>query len=213
MVGDTACEYIHPDDREAVRETFEDWKRTPADRTVEYRARHADGSWRWLEARGTRQFENPAVDGYVIDSRDITAGKRREQQLARTRDLMSRMEKLADVSAWECIPESEKLTVTAGGKRIYGIDPDAELTLAGAFELPHPADRARLSDRFETCWETGKPYEIGLRVITNSGERWWVTTRGERVQHGDAWPGVGIHTGYHSAEETGPGAQATERPT
>ena len=87
MVGNTAWEYIHPEDRERAIERFGDWMADP-DRTggrVEYRARHADGSWRWMEAYGSEQFDSPAVDGYVITSRDITARKEREQRLERER--------------------------------------------------------------------------------------------------------------------------------
>lgn len=186
ILGDSAWEYIHPDDRGAVRETFERWKQSSAANEVseiEYRARDADGSWRWLEAHVTEQLDNPAVDGYVINSRDITARKEREQQLRKTRDLMASMEQLADVGAWEYNCATEELMITAGGKRIYGIDPDAELTLAEAFELSRPEDRERLKGRFETCRETGEPYEIDIRFSTETGEQRWVTTRGERVQY------------------------------
>jgi signal transduction histidine kinase len=48
---------------------------------IEYRARHADGSWRWMEARGNNQLDEPAVDGLVVNSRDITERKERQQQL------------------------------------------------------------------------------------------------------------------------------------
>jgi PAS domain S-box-containing protein len=81
-VGEMAWEYIHPDDREAVMDTFEEWLVSPEARElIEYRARHADGSWRWFEARASKQFDNPAVEGYVVNSRDVTAQKEREQQL------------------------------------------------------------------------------------------------------------------------------------
>jgi PAS domain S-box-containing protein len=86
-VGDTAWEYIHPDDREAVVETFEEWKTTPGTTaTVEYRAHHAEGSWRWMEARGTNQRDNPTVEGYVVNSRDITDRKEGEEQAKRERE-------------------------------------------------------------------------------------------------------------------------------
>ncbi|WP_241658345.1 PAS domain S-box protein [Halorubrum sp. BOL3-1] len=87
IVGDIAWEYIHPDDREAVKEAFSQWTEdSGATELIEYRARHADGSWRWLEARGTEQFDNPAVDGYVINSRDITEYKEHERELNELRE-------------------------------------------------------------------------------------------------------------------------------
>jgi PAS domain S-box-containing protein len=85
-VGDTAWEYIHPDDREAVRETFEEWLATSeTTEPIEYRARHADGSWRWMEAHGNNQLDNPAVEGYVVNSRDVTARRERDQEVREIR--------------------------------------------------------------------------------------------------------------------------------
>jgi len=81
-IGDTAWEYVHPDDRETVMDTFEEWVTNPdMTATVEYRARHADSSWRWMEARGNNQLDNPAVEGYVVNSRDITDRRERQEEL------------------------------------------------------------------------------------------------------------------------------------
>ena len=82
-IGDTAWEYVHPDDRADLIEAFERGVADSGANPVnEYRARHADGSWRWQEARGNNQLDNPAVEGYVINSRDITDRKEREQELS-----------------------------------------------------------------------------------------------------------------------------------
>jgi PAS domain S-box-containing protein len=88
MIGETAWEYVHPDDREELVETFEHGVANPdANPVAEYRVRHADGSWRWMEARGNNQLDNPAVEGYVVNVRDVTERKERQQQS----DLLSRV--------------------------------------------------------------------------------------------------------------------------
>ena len=82
-IGDTAWEYVHPDDRADLIEAFERGVADPdANPLMEYRARHADGSWRWFEARGNNQLDNPAVEGYIINSRDVTEKEEREQELS-----------------------------------------------------------------------------------------------------------------------------------
>ncbi|HET7093501.1 MAG TPA: PAS domain S-box protein, partial [Thermomicrobiales bacterium] len=76
MVGDDAFSYIHPDDVDAVAATYAalvaDPSLTP---TSEFRCRHADGSWRWLEAIGRNLLDDPAVGGVVVNARDITERK------------------------------------------------------------------------------------------------------------------------------------------
>jgi len=121
------------------------------------------------------------VEAVVGVARDITQSHERERSLTRTKDLMSDMEELADVGAWEYDPETDEMTATDGRYRIYGLDPETELTLEESFELFHPEDRDRLRDRFENCIETGEPYEIDIRVVTPEDEQKWVTARGERI--------------------------------
>lgn len=79
-VGQSATDYIHPEDRARVVETLA--ATDPGDdEQVEFRIRAADGTWRWLEARGRNLVEDPIVGGVVVNSRDVTDRKHREQQL------------------------------------------------------------------------------------------------------------------------------------
>jgi PAS domain S-box-containing protein len=84
MIGENMFEYIHPDDRTHAMEQFqkglEDPDLTPV---AEYRFQHADGSYRWFESRGNYQFDNPLVQGFVVNSRDVTERKEREEELKR----------------------------------------------------------------------------------------------------------------------------------
>ncbi|MGM0590296.1 MAG: PAS domain S-box protein [Halobacteriota archaeon] len=82
LLGEDPFDYIHPDDRDLAAETFLDVT-TSAEPTIdrlEFRFRHRDGSWVWLETVGSNET-NTAVDGFVMTSRDVTDRKHREQQL------------------------------------------------------------------------------------------------------------------------------------
>ncbi len=89
MTDDMAWEYIHPDDVESVMSEFEEWTANPeAERKViQFRVRHADGSWRWMEARSNDYVDSSAVGGYVINSRDVTDRVEQQKQL----DLLDRV--------------------------------------------------------------------------------------------------------------------------
>jgi PAS domain S-box-containing protein len=193
-IGDAVWEYVHPDDRERLESTLEEWVATPgAAGPVEYRARHADGSWCWMEANGNNQLHNPAVEGYVVTSRDITDRKERERELERTHDLMRNMEQLADVGVWEYDAEQENLRITEGVRQFYQLDDNEELTLEQALDAVHPDDREALADRIHGCLETGQSYEIEVRLLPPDGEHEWVTVRGGPVTRGDS---DGVVRGY-----------------
>lgn len=95
LIGETAFDFIHPDDRQAIMETFgqavADPEMTP---TVEYRFKHEDGSWLWIESIGNNQLDNPAVEGFVVNSRDITERKAAQEQLQRKNE---RLEEFASL--------------------------------------------------------------------------------------------------------------------
>ena len=79
--GTNVFDYVHPEDAEQVRLVFvETLKNRRISPPVEFRFRHADGSWRFLEAVGNNLLADPSVSGMVVNSRDITERKRAERE-------------------------------------------------------------------------------------------------------------------------------------
>jgi PAS domain S-box-containing protein len=87
FVGRSVLEVIHPDDLERLCADLASVAARP-DKPfhAEYRARHAGGGERWIEATFRNLLTDPAVSGIVVNYRDITERRRREDELRRTRD-------------------------------------------------------------------------------------------------------------------------------
>jgi len=72
----------HPHDAEYFRAALTEMAPLPgAERVLEFRTRHADGSWRLLEATAKNLLDDPAVAGIVINYRDVTERRALEEQL------------------------------------------------------------------------------------------------------------------------------------
>lgn len=81
-IGRPVLSNVHADDRSPVeRRLSEVSARSGSEATVEFRAKHADGSWRVLEAIAKNLVDDPAVGGVVVNYRDITERKALEEQL------------------------------------------------------------------------------------------------------------------------------------
>ncbi|MHB1585447.1 MAG: putative bifunctional diguanylate cyclase/phosphodiesterase [Acidimicrobiales bacterium] len=74
--------FVHPEDLPALRRSFEESPAGGRAEQLELRLRTADGEWLWFEAFLTNMSDDPVVDGYVANLRDITRRKVAEDRLA-----------------------------------------------------------------------------------------------------------------------------------
>jgi PAS domain S-box-containing protein len=82
LTGKIAFDFVHPEDVAHVQEGFETGLKHP-ERTItlEFRFRHSDGTWRFLEAVGQNRLGEPEIAAVVVNSRDITDRKQAEESL------------------------------------------------------------------------------------------------------------------------------------
>ncbi|HEX9163435.1 MAG TPA: PAS domain S-box protein [Thermoanaerobaculia bacterium] len=86
LVGTSAFDRMHPDDRQRVRALFvAGLAESRAIGRIEYRTLHKDGSWRSCEAIGLNMLQDPAVRGIIVTARDVTERKLIESELERER--------------------------------------------------------------------------------------------------------------------------------
>ncbi len=74
---------FHPEDRKAALQRLSQRVNEigKTSEVLEFRVRHKDGAYRWLESTGTNLLDDPAVGAIVVNYRDITQRKETEQQL------------------------------------------------------------------------------------------------------------------------------------
>jgi diguanylate cyclase (GGDEF)-like protein/PAS domain S-box-containing protein len=82
LIGRHPFSSVHPRDVEHVKSIFEQLAggRATSD-PIEFRFRHAEGRWIFLEAVGSNLLRDPAISGIVLTSRDITNRKVSEQKI------------------------------------------------------------------------------------------------------------------------------------
>jgi diguanylate cyclase (GGDEF)-like protein/PAS domain S-box-containing protein len=84
LTGANFLDLVHPEDAGSVRRALAALGFvTDGSRTVEFRWRNHDGSWRHVEAVASNLLDQPGVHGVVLNLRDITERRRLEEQLSR----------------------------------------------------------------------------------------------------------------------------------
>lgn len=82
MIGLNQFDIIHKDDSPVVRERFKELiGRGMLDRPVEFRVRHADGTWRTLESIGKNCLDVPAIRGIIVNTRDVSERRAIQQRI------------------------------------------------------------------------------------------------------------------------------------
>ena len=183
LVGQNAFAFVHPEDREATLAEFASLVADPARRpTVEFRFRHADGSWRWLEALGTNLLADPAVAGIVVNSRDVTDRRLAEEALraaeSRQREVLDHLPALVYVQPADD-PE-RAVYVNPRTLPMFGYTP--EEWAATWRDRLHPDDREGVGAEVERTARTGEPFRLEYRERAADGRYLWVRDEAVLVQ-------------------------------
>jgi diguanylate cyclase (GGDEF)-like protein/PAS domain S-box-containing protein len=81
-INHTIFDFIHPDDVVRVHKEFHEFVLTTTTLHIEFRYKHRDGDWVFLEAHGRLVIdEDEEVQAIVVDARDITEQKRAEETI------------------------------------------------------------------------------------------------------------------------------------
>jgi PAS domain S-box-containing protein len=95
MIGKSDIDKVHPEHRDVFKEIFKKMKASPdAKVTVQYEYKSKDGNYIWIESAGTNSLSNPAIHGFILNSRDITERRRAEQE----QRMRSKMQALSENS-------------------------------------------------------------------------------------------------------------------
>ena len=149
LLGENGFELVHPDDRPGTIDAFESLLAGPEDRVShELRFRTADDEWCWLEIRGTDYRDNPDIGGVVVNSRDISERKQREQTL---RETTARLESLFEESPDMVNIHDDDGNIIDPNARLCeqtGYD-EAELTEMSVWDLDENIDEETAQDLWD----------------------------------------------------------------
>ncbi len=100
LVETSAFDYLHSEDQAGVRETFLAILQAPGiPYRLEYRCRHKNGEWRFLEAIGANRLHETAVGAVVVNERDVTERKQAEAERTAAEDKLRKVSRAVEQSA------------------------------------------------------------------------------------------------------------------
>lgn len=170
LEGTVAFDIIHPEDVSVATGAFQEIDEHPErEKTVEFRARHADGRWRWLEVRGRNLFPDPVISGIMVNARDIT--ERREAQAALEDEeefIEQALDALHDLF-FVLSPDGDIVRTNQRAVDVTGYAEDTINSMAPT-EFFVEGDREKIEESITEILETGDALFEGT-LLTNDNER------------------------------------------
>lgn len=145
----SAFEQIHPEDRETVRKAAEEAQRSGNGKTIEYRFRHKDGTWLYLESTSSVILDAEGKpEKLVIVNRNITQRKAAEDALRSSEADFRSVVEDAPYGIYRASASGQFLQTNPALQRMLGYESAEHLRskdLATDIFL-HPAEYQRLTE-------------------------------------------------------------------
>jgi diguanylate cyclase (GGDEF)-like protein/PAS domain S-box-containing protein len=170
FAGKEPMQFVHPDDREAIREVLDTAQPLSAPtEPIEIRLAHADGSYRWFEMLSQDLRNEPDIAGTVINAREITDRKGAEQLLAQNE---ARFRALVQNSSDVVAVIDENAFFTYVSPSIFGMlgyKPDELLGTSALALLPPDEMTSALRSHSQALAEAFEQTSAELRIRNRDG--------------------------------------------
>lgn len=175
IVGHKAKDHIHPDDWPAFQLKLEQLLKHPSQtQTLQYRVRHKNGGWVWIETIGSNHLKTPGINALVGNFRDVSKSRQAELRLKRNEEwLRALVENSSDGIA--VFDEKGHLTyVSPAAASIMGYSVAEMLKMQDFSGTTHPDDQEYIRQAFSKITELGQQAKATYRARTKSGNYHWV---------------------------------------
>jgi len=176
--------FVHPDDVEKCNEFLQLVLETGARQSgVEYRVRHADGSWLWHETKAVPlEDEAGKVIGFEGNAADITKRKAAEEALREAEERLDLSVRGTGTGLWDWMVQTGEVVFSEKWAEIVGctLEELAPVSIDTWRRLCHP-DGLRLAEELLEKHFAGETegYECETRLKHKNGEWIWVLDRGK----------------------------------
>jgi PAS domain S-box-containing protein len=188
-------EHIHPDEYEDVRRKYQQLVDGEIEGfSKEFRIRHKDGSFRWLESSYSSALDNPLIGGIVINSRDITERKHAEFRLSQREEVFRLAADAVDGVIFEWDIPRGIVHRSRGVEEVIGVAPeDLESSITAWQERVHPRDFAQARRVTTLALMNGRGWTTTYRIRDARGRYKSILERAliQRTPAGDPVRAIG----------------------
>ena len=111
----------------------------------------------------------------------IEEERRSKEALRESANLMGLAAEAGNLAMWVWDVSGNDVSMTEGGRSLFGLKPDARLDFEATFDRVHPEDRASREAAIRQALETRGVYDVEYRLQPTDGMARWIHGRGRCV--------------------------------
>ncbi|HEU4744202.1 MAG TPA: PAS domain S-box protein, partial [Anaerolineales bacterium] len=172
LLGKNAFDFVHPEDQARMIATFTATiQNLDSSVSAEYRFRHRDGTWRFLEGISRAYMDEHDEVAGLIHSRDITERKQAELALQEKERLLSEAQRIGHIGSWSYDLRSETFTFSDEMYRLFDVLPEEFHHHRNDFlALVYPSDRPAAARWLADIREGTQAKDLNFRLFHKNGE-------------------------------------------
>ena len=176
LVGFVGWHTVHPDDIERISKEFGELIKVENNaKTVEYRYKCKDGSYKPIELTATNLVNDKIINGVLLNYHDITDRKEAENLLEQTRQNYETFFNTIDDFLW--VLDEQGNIIHANSTVKTRLEYPAEELMNKSVLLVHPADRREEAGRIVGEMLRGEAEFCPVPIVTKSNKQIPVETR------------------------------------
>lgn len=148
LLGENIFDFIHPDDQEETRRQFNKIKKHKQAAIPPFRFKNNQGDYRWMETIMTNMMDDPAVQGMVWNSRDITEDIENKRKIAESIGRYNIVSKATSDVIWDWNMDTGSILWNKGVKEVFGYA-NIHTSQHWLLERIHPEDVKLVLEEFE----------------------------------------------------------------
>jgi PAS domain S-box-containing protein len=188
FIGKNMFNYIHPDDLEKALECLQKINTEKKVIVAPVRFQNHKKEWRWMESVLTNMLDNPAVNGIVVNSRDITDKIEKEHQLKLLESVITNTNDAILITEAEPFdePGPRIIYVNEAFTKMTGYEAGEVIGKSPRMLQGPNSDKEELS-RLSTAIRNWESCEITTINYKKNGEEFWVNFTVTPVANEKGW--------------------------
>ncbi|MFZ5856871.1 MAG: PAS domain S-box protein [Chloroflexota bacterium] len=156
--------------------------------TIQYRFKHKNGDWRWIESTFSNLLSVPNVEGVIVNFRDIHERKQAEDALNKSQALLNEAQRIGRIGHMEWNGMDQNLICSDEIYEIFDVPHGTAMSQKAIVNMMKPGESGRIHKLDMEAFQHRTDTDYEYCIITKDGSERWLHHRGKMTYSDNGEP-------------------------